>query len=132
MNEVPVARHFLVCMSLETTGKGVTLHETIHTVNLLDGEEFPALLKSVSLFALLTNGRGEHDLSVELTRFVYGEEELVRPSWGPFRRNLGHDPTVVHGLPMNLKNIVFEEQGQYAFHLLCNEEIIAECQIFVR
>jgi len=131
MNEIPVARHFLVCMSLEIAGNGITLHEIIHSVILMEGDEFPAILESVSLFALLTNGRGEHFLSLELTRFVYGEERVIR-QWGPYHRDLGRDPTLVHGLPMTFRNIVFSEPGQYAFHLVCGGHVIAESQIIVR
>jgi hypothetical protein len=36
------------------------------------------------------------------------------------------------GLPIPLRNLVFEEPGQYSFHLLCDGQPIADAKIGVR
>jgi hypothetical protein len=89
------------------------------------------LREELALYALVTNGRGEYAFALELTRFVDGDEVSVART--PSREvNLGPDPTIVHGMPMPLKNLVFEDPGQYTFHLLCNDVVIAEEKIQLR
>ena len=110
----------------------MTLRETIHAIVRLPGEPFPCVRDRMALFALLTNGRGGHDFTIELTRFDRDDEKLVRPPWGPARRDLGQDPVVVHGFPIPLTNVTFPEAGQYAFHLLCDGQPIAEEKVVVR
>lgn len=79
----------------------------------------------MALFALLTNGRGKHHIALELTRFHQGEEfRLVRTADRPV--DLGPDPVAVLGLPIPLRNVIFQEAGQYTFYLLCDGQPIAE------
>jgi hypothetical protein len=85
----------------------------------------------LALYALLSNGRGEHDFAVELTRFDRGQETVVGRV-GPVRIDLEQDPVAVLGLPVPLRNVVFNEGGQYAFYLLCNGQPIADVKIVVR
>jgi hypothetical protein len=134
MNEIPVVRHFVACLEIIPLpgGRGVTLRDMIHVIVRLPGEPFPCKREKMALFALLTNGRGEHDFDLELTRFDRGAEQLVSPPVRLGRLNLGHDPTVVHGLPIPLKNVVFPEAGQYAFYLICDGQPIADEKILVR
>lgn len=134
MNEIPVVRHLIACLDIVFTpgALGVTLRDTIHAIVRLPGQPFPCVRAQMALFALLTNGRGVHDFSLELTRLDLGEERLVRPPWGPARRDLGQDPTVVHGLPIPLTNVTFPVAGQYTFHLLCDGKTIAEEKVSVR
>lgn len=134
MNEIPVVRHFIACLEIEpsASGRGVTLRDTVHAIVRLPGEPFPCIRPKIALFALLTNGRGVHDFTIELTQFDQGRDVLVRPPWGPARRDLGQDPTVVHGFPIPLTNIKFPVAGQYAFHLFCDGRPIAEEKVTVR
>ncbi len=134
MNEVPVVRHFIACLEtvLSQGGRGVTVHDLIHAIVRLPGEGFPCIRQKMALFALLTNGRGSHDFALELTRFDRGVERLVHPRLRVGRLDLGQDPTVVHGLPIPLKNVVFPDAGQYAFHLICDGQSIADEKILVR
>jgi hypothetical protein len=134
MDQLPIARHFVACLAIEPSpgGRGVTLRELIHAIVRMPGEPFPCLRERMALFALLTDGRGMNEFTIQLARFDRGEEQLVRPPWGPARRDLGQDPTAVHGLPVTLTNIVFPAAGQYAFHLLCNGQRLAEEKIQVR
>lgn len=131
MNEVPIVRHFIACQEIESDGRGVTLHQTIHAVVRLPGETFPCIVPRLSLFILMTNGRGTHDFSIELVRYAQGEEELIR-SWGPITRDLGEDPAIVHGLPVEMSNVVFPLAGQYEFRLLCRGRVIAVEKLSVR
>lgn len=134
MNEIPVVRHLIACLEIEPspTGRGVTIRDFVHAIVRLPGEPFPCVRPKLALFALLTNGRGPHDFALELTRLEHGRESPVRPPWGPVRRDLGTDPTVVHGFPFRLTNVVFPDAGQYTFHLLCDGRPVADEKVVVR
>ena len=134
MDEIPVVRHFIACVAIEPSSSphSVTLRDIIYAIVRLPGEPFPCIRDKMSLFAILTNGRGIHEFTIELSRFDRGEERLVRPAWGPVQRDLGQDPTVVHGFPITLGNIVFQDAGQFIFRLFCDGQAIAEEQILVR
>jgi hypothetical protein len=97
----------------------------------LPGESLPYLVDPLALYALLSNGRGAHEFSVELARFDRGEENLIGRI-GPVRIDLGQDPLAVLGLPIPVRNLVFEETGQYSFYLICDAQQIAEEKILVR
>jgi hypothetical protein len=133
MDEIPIVRHFVACKEITATPgvRDVTITSLIHSIVRLPGEPFPCVRESMALFALLTNGRGSHDFALELTVFENGTERRVFRS-GARQVNLGPDPTVVHGMPMPLRNVVFDEPGQYTFHLLCDDQPIAEEKIEVR
>ena len=133
MNEVPLVRYFLVCEAVDRSpdGRNVSVRNLIHAVVRLPGEPFPCERRPIALYALLTNGRGTHDFSVELTRLDRGQETVVARA-GVIRRDLGPDPTVVHGLPLPAKAVVFPAAGQYTFHLVCDGRRIAEQHVEVR
>lgn len=124
----------IACSEIEApaSGRGVTLRDLIHAIVRLPGEPFPCIRPNMALFALLTDGRGAHDFTIELAVFDRGREQLVRPAWGPVRRDLGQDPAIVHGFPIRLTNIVFPAAGQYTFHLLCDGQPVAEEHVTVR
>jgi hypothetical protein len=132
-SEIPVVRHFILCRELivEPGGRDYTLRNLIHAINRLPGEPFPCICEPMALFAMLANGRGEHEFMVELTFLDQGDERtLAKPTSRCV--DLGQDPTLVHGLPVPLRNVTFKEPGQYAFHLICDEQRIAEEQVLVR
>jgi hypothetical protein len=85
----------------------------------------------LALYALLSNGRGEHDVAIEFTFQDPVEEQVVYRSVAK-RIDLGQDPTAVQGLPIPLKNVIFNQGGQFRFHLLCNDQGIAEVLLDVR
>ncbi len=124
--ESPVVRHFIACKEIvvEPEGRSVSLKDLVVNIVPLPGEHYPVLREEMALYALLTNGRGKHAFALELTRLVEAEEVSVVRT--PAREvELGQDPTIVHGLPIPLRNVVFAEPGQYSFHLLCDGTIIA-------
>jgi hypothetical protein len=132
-SEIPVVRSFEACLEVvaEAGGTGVTLRTLIHAIVRLPGEPFPCVREEMALHALLSNGRGEHQFAVELTRFDHGAETVVGRV-GPVRIDLGQDPLTVHALPIPLRNVVFNEAGQYAFYLLCDGQPLADVKIAVR
>jgi hypothetical protein len=132
-SEVPVVRNFQACLEVVTdpSGTGVTLRTLVHAIVRLPGEPFPCIREEFALYALLSNGRGEHDFLVELTRLDHGEEKVVG-RLGPVRIDLAQDPVAVLGLPIPIRNVVFNEAGQYTFELLCDNEPIADVKISVR
>jgi hypothetical protein len=130
--EIPVVRHFLACMELEVSAnRGVTIHNLIHSIVRLPGEPFPCVREQMALYALLTNGRGEHDFAIELVYAGEMEEQTVFKSQ-PRRIDLGQDPTMVHGLPIPRMRVVFQRPRPYMFYLLCDGKRIGEEYIEVR
>jgi hypothetical protein len=131
-SEIPVVRYFVPCLEIVVSPdrRDVTLRSLIHTILRLPGEQFPCIRERMALYALLANGRGEHEFAVELAYFHEGTEKSRR---GLGRTvNLGQDPATVHGLPIPLKNLIFERPGQYTFHLLCDGRRVAEGHVDVR
>jgi hypothetical protein len=126
MNEPPIARHFIVCERVDRSadGRHVTLHNVIHSIRPLPGHTYPRIHPGVALYAVLTNGRGQHTLAVELLAGV-GPTAASIYRTRPFTIDLGNDPLVVHGLPIRLWNLPFPSPGQYEFVLLCNDVPIA-------
>jgi hypothetical protein len=132
-SEIPVVRNFQACLAVETdpSGTGVSLRTLVHAIVRLPGEPFPCIRDNLALYALLSNGRGAHDFLVELIRLDRGEEKPVG-RLGPVRVDLGQDPVAVLGLPIPIRNVVFNEAGQYAFELVCDNTPIADVKISVR
>jgi hypothetical protein len=131
-SETPIVRYFVPCLEIVVAPdrRDVTLRSLIHTIARLPGEPFPCLRERMALYALLANGRGEHDFAVELVYFQGGHEQARRR---PGRRiDLGQDPAVVHGLPIPMRNVTFDQHGQYTFYLLCDVRRIAEAHVDVR
>ena len=85
----------------------------------------------MALYAVLTNGRGEHALAIELTFFDRGIEQTVRRS-APRAVDFGQNPSQVLGLPIAMRNLTFDQPGQYVFYLLCDGEWIAQEPVEVR
>jgi hypothetical protein len=132
-SEIPVVRNFQACLEVETdpSGIGVTLRTLVHAIARLPGEPFPCIREEMALYALFSNGRGQHNFLVELVRLDHGEERVVG-RLGPVRIDLGQDPVAALGLPIPLRNLVFNEAGQYTFYLVCDNQIIADAKISVR
>jgi hypothetical protein len=131
--ELPIVRHFIACREIvyDSGGQNVSLKHLVSAILPLPGEQYPLIRDEMALFAVLTNGRGKYDFALELTRFEAGEE--VRVVGTPSRAvDLGQDPAAILGMPIPLRNIVFEQPGQYTFRLLCNETVIAEEKILLR
>jgi len=132
-SEIPVVRYFVACRAAITdpSRKNYTLQDLIHAIIRLPGEPFPCIRQEMALFALLTNGRGVHEIGIELTVLDNGAERVLRRP-APRRVDLGQDPTETIGLPIPLKNVVFDPPGQYTFGLPCDGRRIAEAPVDVR
>jgi hypothetical protein len=131
--ELPLVRHFIACKEIvyDPDGRSVSLKDLVIAIVPLPGEQYPLIREELALYALLTNGRGKHAFALELTRFEDGVEVSVART--PAREvDLGQDPAIVHGMPMPLRNMVFEQPGQYTFHLLCDDTVLAEEKIQLR
>jgi hypothetical protein len=132
-SEIPLVRFFVVCEEViaDSGQRKYTLRDLIHSIVRLPGEPFPCIRSQMALFALLTNGRGKHEIGIEWTIFEDGEEHLLRRP-APRPVDFGQDPTLIYGLPIPLKNVVFGRAGQYAFNLLSDGRRIAEAYVDVR
>ena len=135
MTELPHVRYFLACRKLVTdhTRRDYTLERLVYSINRMPDEPLPCVCAAMTLFAVMT-GRGLHTFGFELARFHRGDEFVVRRTTVKQDRqiDLGMDPNAVHGLPIPLTNVIFEEVGQYAFHLLCDSQRIAHLDLEVR
>jgi hypothetical protein len=131
-SEIPIVRYFVPCLEIDVAadGRDVTLRNLIHSIVRLPGAPFPIIQERLALYALLANGRGEHDFEVELVFFDQGNERSRRRPW--LRRDLGQDPSEVWGLCIPLRNVVLEQPGQYTFYLLCDGQRIAAAHVEVR
>lgn len=131
--EVPVVRHFISCheVVVQPGSRNATLQNLIHAIIRLPNEPFPCICPQISLYAVLANGRGEHDFAIEMTLLEQAVDRTLYKS-GPRRVDLGQDPTAVRGLPIRMSNVVFDQAGQYSFYLLCNGRRIAQEQVEVR
>jgi hypothetical protein len=131
-SEIPVVRYFVPCREIDVAadGREVTLRKLIHGIVRQPGEPFPCTQERMALYAVLANGRGEHDFEIELVFFDQGNERSRRRPW--LRKDMGQDPSEVWGFCIPLTNVVFEQPGQYTFYLLCDGQRIAEAHFEVR
>lgn len=133
MNEVPVAWHFIPCLGIETSpnSRHVTVRELVHTIRPLGHEGYPCIRDAITLFAVLTNGRGSHRFTLDLVRFDLGQDVVA---WnGPSRVvDMGDDPLAVHGMPIPVRDLVFEVPGRYVFRLHCDGKVIAEAHVHLK
>ena len=113
-SEAPLARYFLACqkVAVESVSRNVTLENLIHAIVRLPGESFPCMREEIAFYAALVNGRGKHELSIELTRFEEAANVSLR-LWKGGVFDFGKDPVALHGLPIRLRGITFSEPGQF-------------------
>lgn len=132
-SEVRVVRHLIACQEVvvQPGSRNATLQNLIHAIVRLPGEPFPCTCQKMGLYAVLANGRGEHDFAIEMTLLEQAVERTLYKS-SPRRVDLGKDPTTVQGLPIRMTNIVFDQAGQYTFYLRCDGQRIAHEQAEVR
>jgi len=132
--ETPVVRNFVACREavIESGSNEITSRRLIHAIVRLPGEDFPVIRPEMALFAVLANGRGTHEFTIELTFLDQGVERTVSPQLPSPRIDLGQDPTAVHGLPIPLRNVVFNHPGQYTFYLVIGGRRSAEAHVEVR
>jgi hypothetical protein len=133
VTELPIVRHLIACLEviISPDSRDVTLRGLTNAIVRLPGEPFPCIREELALYAVLTNGRGQHALAVELTFFHRGVEQTVRRS-APRVVDLGRDPSQVLGLPIAMRNLTFHRAGQYVFHLICDGQRIAQEPVEVR
>jgi hypothetical protein len=124
--------HFVACREIAHDADGsVTLRQLVHAILPAPGESYPCIRERLALYALLTNGRGRHEIALEPTRFERGQEISVLKT-GARTVDLGSDPLAVIGMPMPLRNVIFQEAGQYTFHLICDGKAIAEEKLLLK
>jgi hypothetical protein len=133
MDELPLIRHFLACdeIIISPDGERYSLVNLIHAIRPLPGVTYPRRHPLLCLFVQMTNGRGSHVFRVEFVSGVGPAERTIYAT--PSRQyDLGNDPLAVLGLPIRLENLSFPAAGQYEFHLICDEEILARTAIELR
>jgi hypothetical protein len=131
--EIPVVRLFAACeeIQMESGSSRISLRNVFHRIVRLPGEPFPCVCEQMALYALLANGRGEHEFQIEMTFLDEGADRLMFQSPSG-RVDLGQDPVTVHGLPVPRMRVRFDQAGQYTFHLVCDGRRIGEYHVEVR
>jgi hypothetical protein len=133
VNEAPIVRLFVPCEEIvnAVNGQQVTLNRLVYVIRALPGMPYPRIHPRLCLFALLSNGRGQHRFALEVISGVGPSEQTlyISPS---FVHDLGTDPLAVHGLPIRLNNLPFPRPGQHEIRLLCNGEPIAHQPLELR
>jgi hypothetical protein len=133
MNEQPVARHFVACERIDRSQDGAhtTLTNIVHVIRPLPGHGYPRIHPELAAFAMLTNGRGTHTITVELVTGVGPTARRVHQAQS-VTIDLGDDPLTVHGFPIRLRTLPFPHPGQYELVLICDGEPIAHELIELR
>jgi hypothetical protein len=90
------------------------------------------LLPEITLFAVLINGRGSHEFTIELVRLFAADEEASIRETAPVTLDLGHDPTELLVQPFPIRRVRFPDPGVYQFKLRCGGAEVAAATIDVR
>lgn len=132
MLETPICRHFVACNDIRADStKDQTLVNVFHMIVVPKGEFFPAKKDVICFYGVFSNGRGIHQLRVEIV-FGVGDNERVDYRSSTFERDFGQDPLVVHSLPIRIKEFFILNEGQYDIRLICDESVIANVFLEVR
>lgn len=133
MNEIPTCRHFITCNDIRKLEpqRNYSLIEVIQNVVLLKDEPLPAIREVVCFYCCLTNGRGKHFLRLELV-FGVGDDERVDFRSRALEYDFGQDPMMVFGVPFKIRNLLFQDFGQYEVRLFCDDRIIGRDYIEFR
>lgn len=116
----PIVRLFFPCDSavLDLADLKWQLTNPWHTVAMPAGVREKFGQKVIWLYAQLTDGVGEFNLTVELRNHDTGEfVGRSRPEWWDF---LGGDQLTVHEVVFKMTNVPFPTPGLYMFRLLTN------------
>jgi hypothetical protein len=128
---VPVVRHFIACDRVERSpdGRSYSLIRLVHAIRPLPGAPYPRIHPGVWLFVQMSNGRGPSEFQI---RLVFLDDETSIYTTPTVTLDLGQDPLVVHGWPVQIRNIFFRRPGLYEFRLTCNGREIAREPILLR
>ncbi len=117
--EKPIGLALMICEKIIT--EEVTKNKTlVGTFNQITALNFPAQHPSFCVFVALTNGNGESDVRLSLTR----------PDGVQVFKIDGHlkfdGPTQVLELAFVLHNLTFVEPGEYALEFRANDELVLD------
>lgn len=131
---LPRVRHFIPCHAVVTDKirHAYSLERLIFIIRPADGDLFPLLLPEIFLFAVLSNAHGIHEFSIQIVTWDPSGNEIEVWQTGRVKQNLGKDPLLVHGWPIRLCNLRFEQPGLFEFRLMCDGTILAQTEILLR
>jgi hypothetical protein len=101
----PTVRYFIACERVERVGnsRDYSLTRVIHT---LWAPSFPRVLPELWFLALMSEGRGDVSVTIELW---HCDDEPERRVGGPWTRktplSLGQNPLEVHTVPLMVRNV---------------------------
>jgi hypothetical protein len=113
--EQPMAQALVICDSI-IDDIGTRKKSLIGIFSVINAAVFPVQHPSMTVYASLTNGRGEVPVVLRCVRVEDDHEVLSLAGAVRFP-----DPNQVIDLVFNLKGVPFERPGLYTFELLSNE-----------
>ena len=99
----------------------------IGTFNSIAGKNFPLKLHKLVVFVALTNGSGNHNVSLRCVREGETPNDIFRVQ-GMMRFE---GPTETVEISFGIKNVVFQNPGLHAMEFYCDEDLLTERRFFV-
>jgi hypothetical protein len=128
----PIVRHLIACeqVNVSPADRRVTLQNVFYAIR---GASFPRTCPQIDLFVQVTDGSGKYTFTVQLVFIRSPSDEIPVPLPDQsFILDLGPDPLAVRGFVRRLKNVKFDQPGDYEFRLLCDGQVLAREPILVR
>ncbi len=124
--ETPIVLAFLLCDHVWQNPDDGT-HSILNTFSGLGGLRFPLTRRSVTLFFVLTNGRGSQKLRIELVDV----DETRKPIFVAEADLHFVDPRQVVEQAIAFKNVTFPQPGDYRLKLFVGREFLMERRLEV-
>ena len=123
---VPKVLAMVVCDKI-WQDPGTGKYFILGTVTRLRASSFPVTHPIISVYLVLTDGRGKTPLTIRLVKV--NSNEIIAEASG---EATFADPWMVIEANISLENTTFEEAGEYRFKLLSRETILIERKFFVQ
>jgi hypothetical protein len=120
VNEKPIAESLVICDQVITEA-GTNKKSLIGIFNSIASPSFPVQHPRLSVYAAMSNGRGEMTVQLRCVRMKDNAETFKVSGTLQFP-----NPNAVVELVANFNQLPFEQDGLYSFELICEEEILLE------
>lgn len=125
MKEQPLGQSLIICDAII---EDVATHKKtlVGIFNGIGASSFPVKHKELCLYAAMSNGRGQTEVTI-LCRNCLSDREMLR--WrGPIEFP---DPNATVEILFKFRDVPFDEPGLYAFELFCDDLPLLETRFKV-
>jgi hypothetical protein len=129
----PTARSLVVCEEVvpdRVNPNRLSLLRVIHSITPAQDSQFPLLQQRMSVFAQVTEGRGNGLMRVEF-RFA-DTDRLVAYTRTRSIAFSGNSPLLVQGIHFQVLNLVIRDPGLYWVQLRYNDDVLIQTPLLVR